>query len=187
MARRRESVVGRKRTLVAEAFALVARASQLIETPSRWTREHWALDARGREVALTSPAAVRFCLVGAVYRAEHELHGTEIVLAADAGQLQGPPRVLAILDALCNHCRLDLAKRYGIRFVDRSGEGEPPTGVTSIGWRELPIVYNESRLLSHRDMLRALAAVRTLLLYFSYDDEALRKYVRLPARPGKRS
>ena len=179
----RPTVLDRKRALVSEAVPLVVRASQLIATPSRWTRDHWALDSRGRVVPLTSSQAARFCLLSSVYRAEHELHGTEI-LATESGLIEfdeaWPLRLELVVQGLYSHCRHDLTKRFGIEFIAPSGEpGERP----AIAWHELPAAYNSSSSLGHKDVQRALASVLAVLLFLQFSDEALRKYLRLPRRP----
>lgn len=179
----RPTVLDRKRALVSEAVPLVVRASQLIGTPSRWTRDHWALDSRGRVVPLTSPNAARFCLLGSVYRAEHDLHGTDISVA-ESGPVEfdetWPLRLQLVVQGLYAHCRHDLTKRFGIEFIAPSGEpGERPV----IAWHELPAAYNSSNSLGHKDVQRALANELAILLFLQFSDEALRKYLRLPRRP----
>jgi hypothetical protein len=178
----RATVLDRKRALVSEAVPLVVRASGLIETPSRWTRDHWALDSRGREVPLTSPQAARYCLLGAVYRAEHELHGTVIpAVEWDAVDFGGhwPLRLELVVQGLYHHCRRELSRRFGIEFVVPSGER---TEAPVIVWHELPAAYNSTSSLGHKDVQRALGNVLAILLFLQFSDEALRKYLRLPKR-----
>ena len=177
----RPTVLDRKRALVSEAVSLVVRASQLIEIPGRrWTREHWALDGRGRVVALTSPQAARFCLVGAVYRAEHELHGSEIPIV-DVGEAMPPRplRVCLVLDVLAALCREDLARRFSIRFVEADDE-EGGEDADRIAWKDLPVAYNSSGRVRHRDALRALRMTLILLLYLQQDEASLRRWLTLP-------
>lgn len=175
----RRTVLDRKRALVSEAVSLVVRASRLIETPSRWTRDHWALDSRGRVVPLTSPQAARYCLLAAVYRAEHELHGTQIpvVECGSVAVREGwPPRLELVANCLYSYCRRDLTQRFSMEFVAASGE---PDERPVIEWRELPAAYNGASFLGHKDVRRALKTVLAILLFLQHSDEALRKYLRL--------
>ena len=178
----RPTVLDRKKALVSEAVPLAVRASRLIETPSRWTRDHWALDPRGRVVPLMSPQAARFCLLGAVFRAEHELHGTQVVAVGSRSvefDETWPPRVELVVQGLYSHCRNDLTERYGIEFVPPSKE---PAEAPVIGWDELPAAYNAISALGHKDMRRALESVLCILLFLQFSEEALAKYLRLPRR-----
>lgn len=67
---------GGSRALVArDALLLLRRGRELVA--SGWTQQALARSAAGRIVNPTSRSARRFCLVGALVRAEHELFGEE--------------------------------------------------------------------------------------------------------------
>ena len=52
---------------------------ELIRDPAHWTRGVIARDAAGREVLMTSPQAVAFCLSGALHRFEATHPGTDVM------------------------------------------------------------------------------------------------------------
>src|SRR4051812_10744467 len=56
----------------AEVKALLIRGRELIS--NGWTREVYARDGSGREVEPTSPRARRYCAVGSLIRADHEIN-----------------------------------------------------------------------------------------------------------------
>jgi hypothetical protein len=54
-------------------IATLRRARKLISQPERWTRAHFARDARGRGLTPNNADAVCFCAVGAIQRASGSL------------------------------------------------------------------------------------------------------------------
>ena len=54
---------------------IVERARVLIARPEAWTQGEFARDARGEPVSWRSPAAVQFCVWGALNRAAFEMTG----------------------------------------------------------------------------------------------------------------
>ena len=72
-----------KRKLLAEAAILTEAAGLLLDRPQRWARRAYALDGRGRSVAVDDVRASRFCLAGALLRVEHNLRGVPCPLRTD--------------------------------------------------------------------------------------------------------
>jgi hypothetical protein len=54
---------------------IVERARALIARPEAWSRGEFARDAHGQPVSWRSPAAVQFCVWGALNRAAFEMTG----------------------------------------------------------------------------------------------------------------
>ena len=58
---------------------IVARAREIIGDPKRWTQDDLALFANGESAHPTDAGAQRFCAVGALQRAAHELCGGHVL------------------------------------------------------------------------------------------------------------
>jgi hypothetical protein len=81
---------------------IIARALEIISDESKWTRGSMARMADGTACACLDPLAVRFCAVGALYRAAGELlssngfdralEAEHLVLAA-SNELNGLPSI----------------------------------------------------------------------------------------------
>ena len=56
---------------------IVARALEFVSGEQTWTRASMARTADNRTCSLTSPHAVKFCALGAIYRAIFELTGQQ--------------------------------------------------------------------------------------------------------------
>ena len=54
---------------------IVARAREIISDPNRWTQDELALSKNGESALPADADAYRFCAVGALQRAAHELCG----------------------------------------------------------------------------------------------------------------
>src|SRR3954453_1165025 len=67
-----------RKEAVGEAAEIARGALRILHAPSRWTKHEWGLNSRGQIVAVDDTAATRFCLVGALLRSEHELHGVKV-------------------------------------------------------------------------------------------------------------
>jgi hypothetical protein len=70
-------------------YQIVARARELISDPRRWTQETYALFKNGHLAEPEDARAHRFCAVGALMRASHELASDPIQsrqLAAKTGE-----------------------------------------------------------------------------------------------------
>src|SRR5579875_3984411 len=65
-----------------KARLLLARAYELLDYRSGWTRKHFARDRHSKPVSPSSDRAVRFCVGGALLRAATEQLGLQ--LAANA-------------------------------------------------------------------------------------------------------
>jgi len=50
---------------------VLRHAKEVIDTPDKWTKDHYAVDANGRDVSIED--AVCFCLGGAIGRAGHDM------------------------------------------------------------------------------------------------------------------
>jgi hypothetical protein len=63
---------------------IIARALEIVSDPTKWTRGSMARTADGKACASLDPLAVRFCAVGALFRAAGELLGAnEFALGRD--------------------------------------------------------------------------------------------------------
>jgi hypothetical protein len=81
---------------------IIARALEIVSDESKWTRGAMARTADGKACASLDPLAVRFCAVGALYRAASELlsssgfnralEAEHLVLAA-SHELHGLPTI----------------------------------------------------------------------------------------------
>jgi hypothetical protein len=85
-----------------EALRLLKRAQLILGSAGQWCQHDWAVDAAGNAVSPSDATATRFCVAGAVMRAEHELHGTPFQVIAEELQepISGPKSVLSALAAL---------------------------------------------------------------------------------------
>jgi hypothetical protein len=52
---------------------VLRQTRELLSSPSRWTKETFARDARGNEVSEVDPSACRWCLIGAIGRVSRDL------------------------------------------------------------------------------------------------------------------
>ena len=157
------SRLSEKQVLVVDAASIVARAARRIGHPARWTKRYWALDGRGRVVRVDDPSAVRFCLVGALLRAEHELHGSEIIYSdsrRDGPAVDpsfGPTRLAFGL--LAHLARAQLEER-GMRFSHATtGESEPIEGCEAppvVHPFDLPVLFNGFTGVGQADCLAML-------------------------------
>lgn len=134
--KRAKQRVDAKRQLVAESIVLLGDARGILSTPQRFARRAYALDGRGRSVAVDSPIAARFCLAGAVLRAEHAEHSVPMPLRtsdlAEEDDLLRPPlpagassRLQVAMSTLAMAAGFRLAE-FGARFkvVDASATSE---------------------------------------------------------------
>jgi hypothetical protein len=74
---------------------IIARAFELVSDEHTWTRASMARTADNRPCSCTSPEAVRFCALGAIYRATFELTGQQ-----DATLVQAAVRMVGDYVAL---------------------------------------------------------------------------------------
>jgi hypothetical protein len=56
---------------------IIARALEIVSDESKWTRGSMARTADGNPCACLDPVAVRFCALGALFRAAGELFGMD--------------------------------------------------------------------------------------------------------------
>jgi hypothetical protein len=122
----RAARVAAKRQLIDEAAALLLAAIVLLDGPRRWSRRAYALDGRGRSVAVDDPRASRFCLAGALLRAEHLANATPMPIRTDPAPEvddllapivppDAPTRLHLALNVLAVASGLELQK-LGMRF-----------------------------------------------------------------------
>jgi hypothetical protein len=86
---------------------IIARALEIVSDETKWTRGSMARTADGKACASLDPLAVRFCAVGALFRAAGELLGKDgfaqvveaenFVLAANNLGNDGVPRINDVL------------------------------------------------------------------------------------------
>ena len=58
-----------------DVIKVLRRASELVQ--GGWIRRDYAVDANGNSVELLDPTASCFCLAGALFRAGHDILGTD--------------------------------------------------------------------------------------------------------------
>jgi hypothetical protein len=181
--RPKKTSLERKRTVALQAVGLCVVGLTLIERPQRFSRKAYALDTRGRSVQVDDPQAARFCLAGALLRAEHERYGTEIarrtaestekddllepVLPDDA-----PLRLRVALTVLAHaaQARLgDLGTRY--ELVEPSEKTTRPTEL------HLPLLLGLHPKGGHRACQAALRTTALSLAALTHDDDLLDRVI----------
>jgi hypothetical protein len=167
--------LGAKRELLTDAATLTEAAGHLLDGPQRWARRAYALDGRGRSVAVDDPRASRFCLAGALLRAEHTLRGVPCLLRTDESpdvddllepilSPEASPALRVALEFLGLFAGFQL-QRLGVRFA-----------ATDAGERPLPAMLHRSLLLGLHPRARfahcqaALVASETALRWIAADD-----------------
>jgi hypothetical protein len=182
--------INAKRTLIAEADALLLASSLILDSPHRWARRAYALDARGTSVAVDAPHAARFCLSGALLRAEHDLHRTPMPLrtddAPDVDDLLEPllpegaaPRLHLALQALALASGWELQK-LGIRF--RLFPADSQEQIPTLLHRPLLLGLHPRSRFRHCD--HALATALSILHWIAKDDERVDQAIR-DQEPGR--
>jgi hypothetical protein len=168
-----------KRKLLAEAAILTEAAGLLLDRPQRWARRAYALDGRGRSVAVDDVRASRFCLAGALLRVEHNLRGVPCPLRTDerpdVDDLLEPilspdasPALRLAFDVLGLFAGFQL-QRLGVRFVAVEASDERP----------LPTMLHRPLLLGLHPRARfaycqaAFVASETALRWIAADDERI--------------
>lgn len=64
---------------------VLKKGREIISSPDKWCREHYAVDAEGRDTPFQFDEACKFCILGSLYRAYKEMNnhiGYHPVLAA---------------------------------------------------------------------------------------------------------
>lgn len=184
-----EAALEARRRLMQDALDLATAASKLLDKPQRWARRAYALDSRGRSVAVDDPSAVRFCVVGALLRAEHDRWGTaapnRTAAAAEIDDLdepilppEAPLRLRAALEVLC-YCAVSELAKLGI-VVLREAPSESAVAKPVIASRlHVPLLFGLHPSVHfercQRLLLRTQVSLRVLLL----DDDALAR-VNIP-------
>jgi hypothetical protein len=172
-----------KRRVVWEATSLAYAAARLLDKPQRFVRRAYALDSRGRSVRVDDAHAVRFCLAGALLRAEHERHETEIPIrtseVADEDDVLRPilpvdhaPRLRIALAALASVSRVEL-ERLGITFVAVSSEEDEPAPTEL----HLPLVLSLHRSGGYEGCRAVLETTALVLALLLRDDARVQKLV----------
>jgi hypothetical protein len=154
---------------------LIARALDLVEKRTSWTRRHLARDKQSHPVSPTSPRAVRFCVGGALWRAAAETFDFGIVIGPP--QHDPEPAVPIPLELAYRRVGLALVEPLGaraaitIREEDRDGDVLLPTLVLttesgvrieiSTTWFMATHVLNDYPGVRHPDVLEALHTAKT--------------------------
>jgi hypothetical protein len=182
-----------KLNFASDASWVVARALALIDKPMRWTKFAWALDSRGQWVDVTDQSASRFCLVGAVLRAEHELHGREIAYGESASSGARAPvpaasgRLALVLDFLSLQVQEVLeASGVPVRLVREVDLGLIDDNRV-IRSHDLPVIYNGMKGVGHTEVFGVLMHAGQMLLEVAQSPELAGELVaerrlRLPAK-----
>jgi hypothetical protein len=129
----------RKQDIKQEALALLERGHGLLVREG-WARGAYARDRHRHPVNPTSPRAVRYCMAGALIRAEHELHGERFHTADEEG-IEGSDRFMLALSYLALACstRLLAPVLCGTQPKEAPQVVRALTGV----FHQLPDVANE--------------------------------------------
>src|SRR5205085_10222481 len=88
---------------------IIARALELIEDEAHWSRGAWARNARGQPCAWKSPGAVKFCALGALYRAAFEMAGDNVFDLAEKATIrisEGGPASLPHINDVEGHAAI---------------------------------------------------------------------------------
>lgn len=148
------------------AVVLLSDALALLESPRSWTRKGYALDGRGRQVAVDDPRAQRFCTVGAVLRAEHERASTPMPVATDPR-----PEVedlhLPVAPGAPPHVSLAI-RMLGLAVLEDFRVTVKPQGGPPLSLAHLPMVVGLRRDAGHSTaialLLRAIALAAELAI-----------------------
>lgn len=155
-----------KRLIVRDALELLTGAFMRLQRSQHWTGRAYALDGRGRSVRVDDPRAARFCLLGALLRAEHDQHGTAIPIRTsedpevdDLLEPVLPPgpslRLLLACDVL-GFAALTELEQLGITFVEQSPEEAAEADPLALTRRQLPLLLGLHQRARHRINLSAL-------------------------------
>lgn len=169
-----------KRLLVQDALGLLTGAFMRLQKPQHWSGRAYALDGRGRPVRVDDPRAARFCLMGALLRAEHDQHGTAMPIQTSADPEvddllepvlppDAPARLILACDVLAAASFAEL-ERLGVSFVERTDAEVAAAGTPALTRRQLPLLLGLHRRARHRTNLRALyraAAALAIALGYS--------------------
>lgn len=166
-----------KRVLVRDALELLTGAFMQLQKPQRWTGRAYALDGRGRSVRVDDPRAVRFCLLGALLRAEYDQHGTPIPIRTSEDPHvddllepvlpPGSPLRLVFACEVLSAASLHELERLGITFVEPPAEESDAATMPPLTRRHLPLLLSLHRWARHRinrsALYRAAAALALIL------------------------
>lgn len=173
-----------KRQILDEASTLLLTASVILSGPQRFARRAFALNGRGRSVAVDDPSAARFCLAGALLRAEHDLHDAPMPLrtdeADDVDDLLRPvlPESAPLRLELAMHLLAPAAgwelQKLGLRicFV----EADPEEKITTDLHRPLLLGLHPKARFSHCE--NAIAMALGMAIWLSKDDERVDRVIR---------
>ena len=170
------------RTTILEAQRVVGDALDLISDERTWTRDAWARDRKGRKVEPGSerPKPVAWCLVGALWEAEHRF-------AVAAGE--EPPNESAVVGQPSRRLALALAATclaFEPSYLrDRGWTTESALAIEldrATSLRQLSAM-NDLPFVRHRDVLAALTNAAQLLtdLEGQRNDGAVSKPGQRPA------
>lgn len=155
-----------KRLIVRDALELLTGAFMRLQKSQHWTGRAYALDGRGRSVRVDDPRAARFCLLGALLRAEHDQHGTATpIQTSEDPEVEdmlepvlppgSPLRLLLACDVL-GFAALTELEQLGITFVEQSSEEAAESDTLALAPRQLPLLLGLHRRARHRINLGAL-------------------------------
>jgi hypothetical protein len=170
-----------KRGVVLEAAELAVAALQMIDKPQRFARRAYALDSQGRSVRVDDPQAARFCLAGALLRAEHDAFKTEIPLRSAESEASddllepllppGCPLRLEVAMRILAHAARSQLEALGMSFreIDSSSEEarRSPT------WLHTPLLLSVHTRGGHRGCRRALVLTTFALGQIMRNDDIL--------------
>jgi hypothetical protein len=149
-----------------KALVLLVDALALLESPRSWTRKGYALDGRGRQVAVDDPRARRFCTVGAVLRAEHERAAAPMPVATDP-RPEIEDLYLPVAPGAPPHVSLAI-RMLGFAVLERFRLTVKQQGETPLSLAHLPMLVGLRRDTGHATaitlLLRAIALLADLEL-----------------------
>jgi hypothetical protein len=172
-----------KRQILDEASTLLLGASVILSGPQRYARRAFALNGRGRSVAVDDPKAARFCLAGALLRAEHSLHGTPMPVrtneADDVDDLLRPvlPHSAPLRLDLAMHLLAPAAgselQTLGMQICLVDGD---PSEMTTDLHRPLLLGLHPKAHFSHCE--NAIAVALGMAIWLGEDDERVDRAIR---------
>jgi hypothetical protein len=178
-------ILAAKRRLVHQAGGLILEGTGLLRTPQRFTRGAYARDRRGRSVQVDDPAAVRFCLAGAVLAAEHRRHGTTVPIATspedDIDDLlrpvlpeAAPTRLQLALEIVAWSAKHEL-ERLGRSYREIERGSAPADRMTTV--LHYPLLLSLDRRGGHRAAYNALLSALGIVGPLFRDDEKVNRLI----------
>ncbi|MBA3842072.1 MAG: hypothetical protein H0X39_05545 [Actinobacteria bacterium] len=180
-----QPLLEKKRLLAFEALLLSWSAARLIRRSQRFTRKAYALDRHGRSVRVDDKGAVRFCLAGALLRAEHNQSGIEMaqctVASVEVDDLlepvspAGSPLRLHLALQLLAVASQEQLGEFGVTYRGIDPSAEQAKRIPT--YLHLPLILGLHPKGKHRVCLATLTRVAVSLAVLARNDELLDRVI----------